>query len=63
MVGFCIVILSNDTHAYILVWSHVHHVLVCKKKRRDQKCVYGILLFVKKMCVYERMSSEGYMRN
>ena len=27
----------------------------CVKKRRDQKCVYGILLFVKKkLCVYAK---------
>lgn len=43
---------------HILVWSHVHHVQLCKK-RRDQVCVQYIII-CEKMCVYERMSSEGY---
>ena len=54
MVGFCIVILSNDTDAYILVWSHVHHVLVCKKKERPEVCVWYIIICEKKMCVYAK---------
>ena len=52
MVGFCIVILNNDTDPYILVWSHVHHVLVCKKKERPEVCVWYIIICEKKIvCV------------
>ena len=41
---------KKDTDPFMLVWSHVHHVLVCEKER-PEVCVWYIIICEKKVYV------------
>lgn len=49
----CVVHVKNDIDPYVLVWSHVHHVLVCEKERQEV-CVWYIIICEKTFYVYAK---------